>query len=267
MPTVQANGIRVGYEEVGQGEPVLLIPGTGVDRTLWSLQVSALHRRYRCIAMDNRGVGESDKPAGDYTMRLLAADAAGLLESLGVARAHVVGQSLGSAVAQELAIHYPERVLTLSLHGTWARTADAPYLARLFQVRRDLVRSAPWSVYLREGLLWLFTPEYVDAHEAEIALREEMGLASPASPEGLLGQYAASLAHDTADRLGEIVAPTLVTVGAEDRVTVPAYGRQVHERIPGSDFVVFPRLGHLSMVQAPDVFNATLLDFLGRHPM
>src|SRR4051812_5950209 len=101
MPTVTVpSGIRIGYEVVGAGDPLLLIPGTGQGGKLWSLQVPAYSQRYMCILLDNRGVGASDVPDDGYDIRQMAEDAASVLRALGLGRAHVSGQSMGSAIAQ-----------------------------------------------------------------------------------------------------------------------------------------------------------------------
>jgi len=118
MPTVEANGIRIGYEIRGQGHPLLLIAGVGYSRWFWNRLIPLLEDRYQIIAMDNRGAGESDKPPGPYTVPMMAADTAGLLDALGIQGAYVMGHSLGGFIAQELAISRPDLVAKLVLAST-----------------------------------------------------------------------------------------------------------------------------------------------------
>src|SRR5215831_4658052 len=104
MPTVRVNDITVNYEVAGEGEPLLLINGLADDLTSWAYQLEDFARHYRVISFDNRGVGATDKPAGPYTTAQMAGDARGLLDALGVERAHVLGVSMGGMIAQEFAL-------------------------------------------------------------------------------------------------------------------------------------------------------------------
>jgi len=268
MPTVAANGINIYYRSRGDGEPLLLIAGTGGDHTAWNPQVAEFRREYRCLVFDNRGIGGTDKgQVRPYSARLLADDAAALLRALGISRAHVAGQSLGSIIAQELAINYPELVHTLCLHSTWERTASHPHLRRQFQIRQRLLEIGDWPLVVANSSLFLFTPLYINEHEAEVVKRERLRLEHPPPLDTMIQQYNANLGHDAADRLHLIRCPTLITVGAQDQVTLPEYARAVQQRIPGSELVVFEGAGHLTNLQVTPEFNRVTLEFLRRHPM
>src|SRR5437867_11716923 len=116
------------YQDVGDGEPLVLIMGFGGDTTAWALQMADFPARHRVIAFDNRGVGRTDAPDHPYTTRMMARDALGLMDALGIDQAHVLGVSMGGMIAQELALVRPERVRSLHLGCTLARPA-APLLA------------------------------------------------------------------------------------------------------------------------------------------
>ena len=120
--TVATNGIELAYTEHGDGEPLLLIMGLGADSSAWESHVAAYHKRYRCIAVDNRGVGASSTPVGPYSTGQMADDYAGLLEALDLGPVRVVGISMGGAIAQELALRHPELVERLVLVATWAKS-------------------------------------------------------------------------------------------------------------------------------------------------
>lgn len=127
MPFAEVpNGIRIYYEEHGSGEPVLLLMGTGADHSFWGPQIEPYSKQYRLIVIDSRGTGQSTRPDDwkSCTPKAMASDAFGVLDHLGIDRAHVGGLSLGSAVAQEMALAQPDRLLSLSLHGTWARSDE-----------------------------------------------------------------------------------------------------------------------------------------------
>src|SRR6185369_250818 len=97
MPNVTANGIKLHYEERGQGEPLILLMGLGAPGSKWAEHVAAYEQHFRCFLIDNRGAGESDKPTGPYTTRMMAHDTAGLMQALGIQNARVAGLSMGSA--------------------------------------------------------------------------------------------------------------------------------------------------------------------------
>src|ERR1700751_416956 len=120
MAFVENQGARIYWDEQGQGEPVLLIMGLGYPSAMWYRTRPALAARYRTIAMDNRGVGRSDTPPGPYSIRLMAWDAAAVLNAAGIERAHVFGVSMGGMIAQEFVLQYPRRVLSLILGCTAA---------------------------------------------------------------------------------------------------------------------------------------------------
>src|SRR5215831_2832950 len=122
MPKVKANGITMHYEQEGTGEPLVLIPYLAADNACYAFQVADYAKQFTCISVDLRGSGVSDKPAGTYTTELYADDVAGLMEAIGVERAHVMGLSLGASTGMWLAAKYPGKVKSLSLHSSWTKT-------------------------------------------------------------------------------------------------------------------------------------------------
>jgi len=144
------------YVEAGAGDPLVLVMGFGGDHLAWGLQIPAFAAKYRVIAFDNRGVGQSDTPDTPYTTPMMADDTVGLMDVLGIARAHVCGVSMGGMIAQEIALRHPARVRTLQLHATLARP-DA-YMHALSDVWRELRPSIGREEWLRSLALWLFAP-------------------------------------------------------------------------------------------------------------
>jgi pimeloyl-ACP methyl ester carboxylesterase len=128
MPFVETNGINLYYEERGAGEPLLLIMGITAPGSVWEKHTDDWQRHFRCILGDNRGVGRTDKPAGPYSTAQMADDYAGLIEKLGLKNVRVVGVSMGSTIAQQLALRHSDKVQSLVLMCPWARcdrTAEA----------------------------------------------------------------------------------------------------------------------------------------------
>lgn len=271
MPKVDLRtGVSVYYESEGDGEAVLLIMGTGGDHTLWAPNVGALSDAYRVITYDNRGTGQSTTPPDpeSYSMRVLADDAVALLDALGVERAHVSGLSLGSTVAQEIAINYPDRVISAQLHCTWGRT-DA-WLARLFEGMAYPIRHDDMEAFVNQAFMWVLSPAYLNEKPDEVAAIERSYLLDnpyPPSKEGLLGHLHADLTHDSIDRVDRIKAPTLITSGEMDWQVPTRYGHAVHERLPGSTMHVFegPYSSHMAFTEMAEEFNALSRAFIDRH--
>jgi len=268
MPTVALpTGVSLYYEERGAGEPVLVIAGTGGDHSLWDATADVLAERYRVITFDNRGTGSSDQPPdpGTYTMRVLADDAAALLDAIGIERAHVAGHSLGSTVAQELAINHPKKVSTLMLHCTWGST-DA-WLDRLFRGMAYPVENEDLAAFAVTAFMWVLSPTYLNDFPDQVAEIEAAYLEKPPSVAGLLGHLHADRTHDALGRIGSITAPTLITSGEMDWQIPTRYGREVQWWIPGSRMHVFegPLSSHCAFLEMPDEFNEIALAFLAEH--
>jgi pimeloyl-ACP methyl ester carboxylesterase len=121
MPKVKTNRIEMNYQERGSGDPLICITGVTAPGGVWDAHAQAWEKHFRCILGDNRGVGETDKPVGPYTTDMMADDYAGLMDALGIKKARVVGCSLGSVIAQKLALRHPDKVQSAILMCTWAR--------------------------------------------------------------------------------------------------------------------------------------------------
>ncbi len=267
MPTLRVNGISLHYQEAGPpgAEPVLLIMGWGGDHTAWALQMPAFSAEYRVIAIDNRGAGQSEAPDLPYTIPDMAEDAMGVLDALGIRRAHVCGASMGGMIAQELALRYPERMLTLQLHCTAARI-DA-YGRFLIDNMLTVKAHGGREENVRAGIPWILSrrtmeerPEFVRAW-----MQHALDYPYPVGLVGLSRQAEAIRGHDTLDRLSGLRLPTLITVGAEDILVPPSFSRELHARIPGAELVVIRDAGHVHFIERSDAFNEACLAFLRTH--
>lgn len=266
MPRARVGDIDVHYVEGGAGDPLVLIMGFGGDHLAWGFQMAAFAARHRVVAFDNRGAGQSDQPDVPYTTRLMAEDAVGLMDALGIERAHVLGVSLGGMIAQELALAHPERVRTLQLHCTLARPDR--YLHALLETWRTVRLSLPLEAALRAIGLWLFAPAtYNERPEfVEGLLRSAVANPFPQSLTGFLRQSEAVATHDALDRLGDLRCPTLVSAGEADILVPTRLVSEVAERILDAEFQVVPGAGHAYFWEEPETFNAMCLDFIERHP-
>jgi len=265
MPKVCVGDIEMYYVEAGSGEPLVLIMGLGGDHLAWAFQVPAFAATHRVIAFDNRGVGQTGAPDVPYTTRMMAEDTRGLLDRLGIARAHVLGVSMGGMIAQELALAHPERVRSLQLHNTLART-DA-YTRACAAAWVEVREALPFDAALRAIALWLFAPSTYNERPDFVETIVQGALANPypQSLTGLSRQREAVGSHDTVVRLHAIRCPTLVTAAEDDILIRPRLSRDLAAAIPGAEFASIPDAGHVPFWEQADRFNRLCLDFLAKH--
>jgi pimeloyl-ACP methyl ester carboxylesterase len=263
MPTVASNGIRLHYEERGQGEPLILLMGLGAPGSKWDEHAAAYEKHFRCILVDNRGAGESDQPPGPYTTRMLAEDTAGLMQTLGLQQARVAGLSMGSAIAQELALAYPHLVRSLVLISSWSR-CDAYTQAVFDHFKQARAALAP-ADFVQLLQLWIASPPYYAAHQAQM-LSDQAGAAEGYMPlPAFQAQCEACRSHDAYERLGAIRAPALLTVGDADIFTPLRLTREMHARLPAAEMLVFEGLGHIHHWEDVARFNEQTTRFLLAH--
>jgi pimeloyl-ACP methyl ester carboxylesterase len=264
MPFATANGIRLYYEWHGAegGTPVVLVMGLGGDCTAWPFQLAALAPRYRVLVFDNRGAGRSDAPDVAYTTRGMAEDLLALLDGLGVGRAHLLGLSLGGAIAQEAVLAAPARFASLQLHATWA--GPHPYLQALVAAVRMARLQFDREGFYRVLSVWLFSPVgfATQPELVETVVQRAIHHPYPVPPHAYLRQTDAVLGHDARDRLHFIRCPTLVAVGSQDLITPPLLAAELASRIPGARFTSLPDAGHGALWEVSEAFNRVCLDFL-----
>lgn len=270
MPTVKLSDIGIYYETYGKGETLVLIMGFTGTTEVWVRQIPDLSREYRVIAFDNRGAGRSDKPDIPYTMPMLAQDTADLLDALGIVACHVYGVSMGGMIAQEFALRYPERVISLvlgctSCGGEHFILPDEETIAFLSDMERwDRLTPEEWT---RESLPFAFTQGFIDNSSDIVEQYVSMKVEHWPPPHGFMRQVEAMMTHDTHDRLPQIKAPTLVISGGVDRQVPVENSRVLASRIPDAELVILQNIGHAFFIEAAEQANEAILDFLRRHPI
>ncbi|NUT95637.1 MAG: alpha/beta fold hydrolase [Saccharothrix sp.] len=259
MPhTRAADGTKIAFDVVGEGDPLLLLSGQANSRHWWDpIRADFPHRT---IALDAVGTGESDEPAdGVYSIARFAEDVVAVLDELGVTRTHVYGTSMGGRIAQRLALEHPDRVGTLVLGCTSPGGAGAVVAAP--EVVRPLALSKRQA---REALLDLmFTPAYVCDHTGPYYVLGDPGMSLAARR----GHKRASDAHDAWDELHRITAPTLVLHGSDDLFTPVINAERLAARIPGAELIVVEGARHAYFEEFRGQATPPVLDFLARHPL
>jgi pimeloyl-ACP methyl ester carboxylesterase len=265
MPLVAVQGRKVYYESHGEhdGTPLVLVTGLGGSCRGWlPLQVPEFSQQRRVLIYDHRGVGESQDPGGPFSTADLADDLAGLLQALGIERAHVMGAFMGGMVAQQLALRAPEVLDRLILVGTYARP-DAKRRMLLEQWRDLALAGAPLELMIRERLLWTLQDESLEQRDLIDSMVEFFKRdGTPFTMDLFVRQCEACLAHDTADRLREIRQRTLVVCGRRDALTPADLHRELADDIPDAHLVTMAYGGHIVMVESATHFNHAVVQFL-----
>jgi pimeloyl-ACP methyl ester carboxylesterase len=267
MPRIRVGELELFYESEGSGEPLLLLMGLGGEHHAWVFQRPELSRRYRLVMVDNRDAGASDEATSAYGLGDMAADALAVMDHLGIERFHVLGASMGGAVAQHLALQAPVRVASLVLACTWGRTD--PFLAMILHGWRRLAELLSAEEFLALQTPWAFTPRFFEEPPAELiaaqeVLREHAGLKSVGAYQR---QVDACLAHDTLGLLPLLRTPTMVLVGEDDILTPPRYARALAAAMARAEAVLVPATAHACFLETPKPFNERVLRFLARHSL
>jgi 3-oxoadipate enol-lactonase len=230
MPIIRIEDINIYYELQGEGEPIVLITGLGTNLASHSEIISLLSKNHKVLAFDNRGEGLTDKPRTRYTVEMMANDTAGLLTALGIAKANVIGISMGGRIAMALELQHPELVKSLILTSTFARrtkNARLPLRYRMMKLAGGRIKSRkstqPYYAFVR--------------------------------------QLKAARDYDCSDRLDRIGVPTLILHGKDDRVVPFELAEEIHAGIKGSKVITF-KGGHRFCYWQCNLFSDEIEKFL-----
>jgi 3-oxoadipate enol-lactonase len=261
MPFADLADVRLQYELEGDGEEtIVLVNGLGDDLETWSLQVpDLLAAGYRVLRFDNRGVGQSSKPAGPYTTRMMADDTKHLVDSLGITDFHLVGVSMGGMIAQEYAINHGSDLRSVIFGCTYA--APGPFCSRMFEMWEQLAPVMGVSFVMRDVTLWAFTvPFFTDRPDEAAEFDTAMKYVDQPVP-AYLAQLAAIQTHDTRAALSGLAVPSLVLAGEEDILIPVSLSRELHDLVPGASWATTIG-GHACLWEHPQEFNKAVIDFV-----
>lgn len=252
MTLIDAGEIELDYERRGSGPPLLLIMGMSGTRRHWSERfLDLLAEHFEVIAYDHRGVGASTRMQSPFTIVDLARDAAGLLEALQIDAAHLLGFSMGGMVAQELVLAHPQRIVTLTLAGTYCGgqgSALAPQ--ETTRILRDAVLSRDRERAVQASWQVNVSPAFFSDRQAHASFME-IGMGKGVASAVVMEQMRAIAGHDTTARLGEIQAPTLIVHGSEDMMLPVQNAHLIARLMPSARLEIVEGAGHLFFWEQP----------------
>lgn len=267
MHKVRANGIDIAYETHGSGHPLLLITGIGYGRWFWHRIVPGLIAPFQVITFDNRGAGDSDKPDGPYTVPMMAADTAGLLDALGVRPATVLGHSLGGFIAQELAVTRPDLVGKLILASTnHGGQQVIPITPEALQVLTN--REGDPVELVKRGLAVACAPGFAERRPDVAQELMNYRLTNPVPPAQYSAQVMAGAAMvmltdaQVAQRMASIKVPVLILSGEHDKVVPPGNADRMASKLPDAQVKILPGVGHIFPIEDPAATVKAVVEFL-----
>ena len=262
-----ADGTRIHYQATGRpgAPPVLMIQGLGADLHGWDMQRLALAPLYKIITPDNRGVGRSDHPARQFTLEDMADDAIAVLDAEGIEAAHVVGASMGGAIAQIIAVKYPHRTRSLTLACTSGTNPE--WRRELLNKWSQLATTKGMGALGREAARWVIGPRSFRRVWPALGWLGPFALGRPGTD--FQAQVNAILMSDQqlevlSDGVRDIRVPTLVIVGNQDILTPRGDSELLAEKIPTAELIVISGAAHGFMVEHASTFNKELIGFLRR---
>jgi 3-oxoadipate enol-lactonase len=262
MAWADLSDVRLYYEIIGEGEPLLLIPGLGATCRLWDPVIPDLARHFTLILLDNRDIGRSvskaRKPAPNLTY--LAADVAELMDELQLDRCHVMGVSLGGAIAQRFAVEHASRLDRLVLVSCTDRFS--PYLWQIAGLLGQTLRRLPKEAFVRMLEVLGTAPQYLDEN-ADLCEQRAVAKVRMKIPARAIGNQMRALARSEMDYgTGQITAPTLVIAGEFDAIIPSCYAKQMADKIPGSRYVLIRGAGHNPLADFPERAAPWVVQFL-----
>ena len=258
---IQTNGISMAYALDGPIDAPVVMFSTSImcDTHMWKYQVAALASSYRVLRYDTRGHGGSEATSGAYTMDLLADDAASLLSTLGIEKAHFVGLSLGGFIGQALTLRHPDTVTSLVLCDTACHMPPES----IWDDRIKLAYSDGVEPFAEIMVSRWFTQKFCESFPLE--LEPIKAMIRGTSVDGFVGCCHAAKNMNFKSALSGIVKPTLVVVGEHDPGTPVSAANVLHEKIKGSELCIINDAAHLTNIEKPDEFNNALTKFLDSH--
>lgn len=248
--------------EEGSGFPLVLVHGLNGDLTAWGLVMPMLSQHYRTIALDVRGHGESSKPDQPYSIKGFSEDLCDFMKQLKIPKAHIVGLSMGGAIAQQFALNHPQMTRSLVLVSTFSYFDQQTY--QTFTHLRQTLTKEGYPAYFDEVVKLAFTPQFVTAHSTAIAELKEKRVRSN-SPTAIGRATDACMAFDLKREISRISLSTLIVSGREDALTPIHLAEHIHRSIQESEWKILEGAGHILPMEKASQLAEIMLEFLERH--
>ena len=264
MPKIKVNDVNIYYEEYGQGEPLIFVTGLSGDRTVWDLNIKDFSDKYRIIAVDNRGCGQSDSPDYPYTIEMMADDIAELCKSLDLPPAHFIGVSMGGMIVQNIAYKYPELTKSIVISNSAMKLNNDR--CRLFcEARLALLESnAPLEAMIKLGMTWTFSNRFLRIPGMIENIINIVKSNKPMNLTGLKNQITACFNFDSSSWAHKINKPCLVLDSDDEMCFLPGDIRKLAETIPNAKYFCFTGgIGHLPNIEDSAKFKEVVLEFIG----
>lgn len=265
MPYLAHNNNNIYYETHGSGHPLVLITGLGAEHNFWANVLPILCKDYQVLIMDNRGVGRTQTAPGDLSTKDMASDVAALMQHIGFNKAHIIGHSMGGAIAQHLAIDYPERIDKLVLYATFAKF-DQTAVAQLNGMRMLRHSVSDYAQWIRACLPGGFSASFLgNTEQIESLIHAAANNPYKQSAENYCRQLDACFSHDTSEALKQISMPTLVIHAEKDMLLPSYYAERLMEALPNSILYTAPNAPHCFHIEQPQLFCDHVANFMAQH--
>jgi aminoacrylate hydrolase len=264
MPKARVNGVEIHYEAAGSGTPVMLVAGYGGVGSYWAPQIAPFARHFQPILHDHRGHGQSTHDTSiEYSVDQMADDIIGLMDQLGIEKAHYVGHSLGGFIGQNMGLRHADRFHSLVLYAPITH-ADA-WIQRCMNMRVTMLRSAGPRAFVRTTPLFLYPNWWINENDDKLAELEERSAAVFPPSYVIESRTRAIASYHPFENLHKIELPTLLVCAEDDFLTPPYFTRRIAEKIKHAELKWIERGGHACSQTAAEEFNLIVLDFLTRH--
>ena len=265
MPTIRVNNVDLYYEFHGpeDGEPLILNNGIFMNTTSWAFQMPALEKRYRVLAYDMRGQGQSEHPEGEYSLELHAQDLIALMDALGIDKAHLVGTSYGGELNLVMGIRYLQRCHTLVTIASVSHSEIM--IAAIIERWRRAAMLGDGPLFFKLIYSDVYSEEFL-RNRPELLPMAEQRYAALDLPAAVRLIESFQRFNVTAD-LNKITAPTCIVSAELDVLKPRRYGELMHAAIPGSEFHLIPDAAHVVVLEKAAEVNTIILGFLAKHPL
>ncbi len=249
------------YELYGEGKPLVLIAGYTGDHMFWSLMLDQLAKKFQVLIFDNRGIGQTKDKGASFTLDTMADDTIALTEQLGLVKPHIIGQSMGGAIAQLIAKKYADKIDKLIILNSVAKfnLRTIKTLESLLNLRKENIA---FDLFLDAAMPWFFSSDYLAQTENIITYKQALiNVPYPQSISDQERQFNALLSFDSRDWLARLTSPTLVLAAEDDIIALPAESQHLANQVANTRFKMIPG-AHSSPLEQPQEVNKAILSFL-----